>query len=109
MPPKKFLIEILIIFFAMVFVIVTSLFIFSISPLSAFLFFLGSIVLYSIVGIKYGRYFYEEIPIYDIQSGLLIIHAWSNKTRLTISAIFIPVLAALLAYIGIFIVNLIRQ
>ena len=98
-----------IIFLVMVFAIVPSLFIFSISPLSAFLFFFGFVVLYLIVGYKYGRYFYEEIPIYDIQSGLLIIHAWSKKLRLTIAAVFIVVLVVFLAYVGIFIVNLIRQ
>jgi hypothetical protein len=70
------------------------------------LFFVGSVVLFLIVGYRYGWCLYESIALEDLQTDLWIIRAASKKIRLLIVAIFI---AALLAYTGIFIFNLIRE
>jgi len=72
----------------------------------AMLFFVGSVVLFSIVGYKYRWYFYESIALEDLQTGLWIIHAYRKKIRLLVIVISI---AVLLVYTGIFIFNLIRQ
>ena len=86
---KNFLIAISILFLMMFFSIALTLFIFSIGPLSAILFFLGSVVLFWIVVFKYERYFYESIALEDLQTDLWIIHAASKKSRLVIAATFI--------------------
>jgi hypothetical protein len=103
---KNFLIMNSIILLMMVFVIALPLFILNVNSLLAILFFLGSVVLFSIVGYKYGWYFFESIALEDLQTDLWIIHAPVKKIRLIIDAILI---AVLLAYTGIFILNLIRQ
>ncbi len=103
---KKFLIMSSIIFVMMVFIIALPLFLLSISSLSAILFFFASLVLFSIFAFKYQRYFFEAIAIEDFQPNLWMIHALNKKIRLTTIAILI---ATLFVYVGIFVVNLIRQ
>jgi hypothetical protein len=103
---KNFLIMSSIIFLVMVFSFVVPLSVLNDNSRLAILFFVGSVVLFSIVGYRYRWCFYESITLEDLQTGLWIIHAPSKKIRLLIVAIFI---AALLAYIGIFILNLIRE
>jgi hypothetical protein len=104
-PSKKFMIMSLIILLAIVFAIVPSLFIFSISPLSAFLFFLGYIILSLIIGDKYGRHFWEAAAIDNLPDNYWIVDP-HDKIRFTGFAIII---AVLLAYVMIIIVNLVRQ
>jgi hypothetical protein len=103
---KNFVIMSSIIFLAMVFSFVVPLSVLSDNSRLAILFFVGSVVLFSIVGYRYRWYFYESIPLEDLQTDLWIIYAASKKTRLLIVTILI---AALLAYTGIFILNLTRQ
>jgi hypothetical protein len=103
---KKFLIACSILFLMMVFSIALTLFIFSISPILATLFFLGSVVLFWIVDFKYERNFYESIALEDLQTDLWIIHAASKKSRLVIAATFFVLFVAFLAYIGILFLTL---
>ena len=106
---KTFLTTSVIIFLIIVFAIALTLFIWSISHLSAILFFLGFIVLSLMANHKYGRYSYKSIALEDLQTDLWIIRAASKRSRLVIAAIFFVFLVVFLAYIGIFIVNLTRQ
>jgi hypothetical protein len=88
-----------------VFSITLTLFIFSISPLTAILFFLGSVVLFWVVVFKYERYFYQSIALEDLQTDLWIIHPASKKSKLVIAATFFVFFVVFLAYIGIFVFN----
>jgi membrane protease YdiL (CAAX protease family) len=72
----------------------------------AILVFAGSVVLFSIIGIKYRWYLFEAIALEDLPTDLSIIHVPSKKIRLIIIAIFI---AVLFAYGGILVVNLMQQ
>jgi hypothetical protein len=103
---KHLLIVGLIISIVMVFVIALTLFIFIISPLSAIVFFFGFLILCSIAGYKYGSFYDKAIVTDNLRTDLWIIHRLSKKTGLIIIAIFITVL---LAYVGIVVVNIIRQ
>ena len=103
---KNFLIMNSIIFLVMVFTFVVPLSVLHDHPRLAILFFIGSVLLFSIVCYRYRWYFYETIALEDLQTDLWIIHAYRKKIRLLIVAIFI---AVLLAYTGIFILNLIRE
>ena len=103
---KNFLIISSIIFLVMVFSFVVPFSVLHYNSRLAMLFFVGSVVLFLIVGYRYGWCLYESIALEDLQTDLWIIRAASKKIRLLIVAIFI---AALLAYTGIFIFNLIRE
>lgn len=106
---KNFLVGSSIIFLMMVFSITLTLLIFNISPLAAMLFFLVSIALFLIVIFKCEDYFFESVVTDDLQVDLLTIHDPSNKIRLTIIAIYFILFVLFLAYIGIFILNLVGQ
>jgi len=103
---KDFLIMNSIILLMMVFAIALPLSVLSVNPLLAIVIFLGSVVLFSIVGYKYGWYFCESIALDNLPTDLWIIHAPSKRIR-WISATILT--AVLLAYAGIVIFNLMRE
>ena len=103
---RNYLIMSSIIFLVMVSTFVVPLSVFNDNSRLAILLFVGAVVLFSTVGYRYRWRFYESIALEDLQTDLLIIHAPSKTIRLLIVAIFI---AGLLAYTGIFVLNLIRQ
>ena len=107
-PSKQFLIMNLIVFLVIVFAVVPSLFLLSISPLFAILFFFAFVVLCLIIGNRYGRFFFKAFVIEELPDDLLTIqiHEPSYKIRRIVTAILSVVL---LAYIAIFIINLLRQ
>jgi hypothetical protein len=103
---KNYLIMSSIILLIMVFTVVVPLSLLNVNSRMAILVFVGSVVLFSILGYKYRWYFFESIALEDLQTDLWIIHAPSKKIRLIITAIFI---AVLFVYGGILVFNLIRQ
>ncbi len=103
---KNFLIMNSIILLVMVFSFVIPLSVLYDHSKLAMLLFVASFLVFSIVGYRYRFYFYEAIALEDLQTDLWIIHAYRKKIRLLIGAIFTIVL---LAYLGLFILNLIRQ
>ncbi len=96
----------LIIFLMMIFTIAVPLSVLSVNSRLAIFVFVGSVILFLILGYKYRWYFYESIAVEDLETDIWIIHASSKKVRRAIAAIFIVVL---LAYAGIIIHNLIRE
>lgn len=103
---KNYLIMSSIIFLVMVSTFVVPLSVFSDNLRLAILLFVGAVLLFSTLGYRYRWRFYESIGLEELQTDLWIIHAPSKKIRLLIIGIFV---AGLLAYTGIFVLNLIRE
>jgi hypothetical protein len=103
---KNYLIMSSIIFLVMVFSFVLPFSVLNRASRLAILFFIGFVVLYMIVSYRYRWYLYEPIPLVDLPTDFSIIPAPGKKSRLLFVAIFI---AVLLAYTGIFILNVVRD
>ncbi len=103
---KNYLIMSSIILLMMVLAIVVPLSVFNVNSRMAMLVFAGSVVLFSIIAIRYEWYFYEPIALEDLPTDLWIIRAPRKNIRSIIIAIFVFVL---LLYGGILIINLMRQ
>ncbi len=103
---RNFLMMNLIIFLMMIFTIAVPLSVLSVNSRLAIFVFVGSVILFLILGYKYRWYFYESIAVEDLETDIWIIHASNKNVRRAIAAIFIVVL---LSYAGIIIHNLIRE